>query len=442
MLTRIRVKNFQSLVNLDVDLMKTKLKPKKLVVIYGENGVGKTNFSKIFHMINQTTRTMMVNEIVKRFLNDEKNDNDKIGIDSFISTHLQDTKNIIKKYKTIDSKDNMSVELGFIVKNQRGSYFIEYDNEEIVSESLDFVINKNQVNFFKLNKANDKIRINDKIFLTKEYIDLFKSELEKYWGKHSFVSILNSEMENKTKKYILNNISKDLLKATKYLESLCIKVKSNNSYFGNLKSDNEVLHKVLSGEIPINKEDYLDKTENMLNTFFTRLYSDIKQVFYEKKQIDNKIKYKLYAKKLIYGKIINLDFSLESSGTQNLLELIPYLLLAVKGEVVIIDEFDDGIHDVLIYNLLKNLKEYIKGQLIITTHNTILLESLLKKEDIYIFSVNRNAEKELVCLTEFGERDHKNFNLRKRYLSGIYTGTPFVSDIDFKEISNYLDGEK
>src|SRR5690606_16191036 len=149
-----------------------------------------------------------------------------------------------------------------------------------------------------------------------------------------------------------------------------ISVSENYMDFGSYKQ----LYKIdnlLTGEISKSDESALNKLENVLNTIFTSLYSDIKNVFYEKKYLNDKISYRLCLKKLIYGNLINIDFKIESTGTINILRIIPYILLAAQGEVVIIDEFDTGIHDVLVEKLIVNIKDYLKGQLIITTHNTI-----------------------------------------------------------------------
>ena len=89
-------------------------------------------------------------------------------------------------------------------------------------------------------------------------------------------------------------------------------------------------------------------------------------------------------------------------------------------------------------NVLDNIIDYIKGQLIITTHNTLLIESRIPDKDIYVFNVNRNAEKELVPITDFNGRIHKNINKRKRYLLGMYGGIPYMSDIDFDELIENL----
>ena len=122
----------------------------------------------------------------------------------------------------------------------------------------------------------------------------------------------------------------------------------------------------------------------------------------------------------------------------NLLELIPFFISACEGQTVVIDELDKGIHDLLVDKILDNIIDYIKGQLIITTHNTLLIESRIPDKDIYVFNVNRNAEKELVPITDFNGRIHKNINKRKRYLLGMYGGIPYMSDIDFDELIENL----
>ena len=41
MFTYIKLKNYKSLIELEVDLTKKENTPKKLISIYGENGIGK-----------------------------------------------------------------------------------------------------------------------------------------------------------------------------------------------------------------------------------------------------------------------------------------------------------------------------------------------------------------------------------------------------------------
>ena len=76
------------------------------------------------------------------------------------------------------------------------------------------------------------------------------------------------------------------------------------------------------------------------------MYGDIKKVFYKRTTQENTIHYQLMQTKLIAGKKRNIEFSMESTGTQSLLQLLPFMLVVIKGSTAIIDEFDTG---VLIY---------------------------------------------------------------------------------------------
>ena len=209
---------------------------------------------------------------------------------------------------------------------------------------------------------------------------------------------------------------------------------SSNTEKGKISVDKKFIPKMYNGSIKINEEEKLNHTEKILNNFFTSIYSDIKQVYYKKERKDNKLDYTLFIKKQIYGKIIDIDFKLESTGTQKLLDLFQLIISSMKkNNVVAIDELDSGIHDILTASILESLFSDIKGQFILTTHNTTILESDIKKECIYIFNIDSEGKKILVPITEY-DKEHPNINFRKRYLKGIYYGIPIVSDIDFKDI--------
>lgn len=445
MIRYIKLNNYKSLVDFKVDFMKTKDTPKKLVLIYGENGIGKSNLANSFYTLNETMRTMSANEFAKNLLDQfSKNDNfnkdsSKVVINfanSIIKANYKDTKMIIDEYKTIDSTDNMILEYGFTMNGQDGVYRIELDNEKIVSERLDFTLNKNMTNYFNIN--TDNMKINTNIFKDKKYYNEFIELLNKYWSKHSFMSILSYEIDDKKIEYMKNAINENLYNVLLYLNGISTKINGkNNSEFGAIRLNNNILENLDNGKILIKDEDKLNKTEYLLNEIFTSLYSDIKRVYYKKNYEDNYLKYHLYFRKMIYGKIKDINFSLESNGTQNILTIIPYLIAACEGQTVIIDELDTGIHDLLIKGLLECVVPYIKGQLIITTHNTILINSM-PIGSVYIFRANKNAEKTLISLDDFQERIQKNNNPQKKYLSGLFGGVPIISDIDFEELIDNL----
>ena len=411
-----------------------------MVLIYGENGIGKSNFANSFYTLNETMRTMssieMFKSILEKIENSESSEHKKY-IEKNIKNNFKDIKMIIDEYKTIGSTDNMIMEYGFVYNKKNGVYRIEMNNEEIVSEKLEYVINKNQTYFFDINKNN--IKINSNIFLDKNYYNDFLELIDKYWGKHSFISILTYEIEDKKREYMNKKISQNLFSIFLYLKTMCTKIKGgNHREFGFIGTQLRLMKDLSEGQILMKDENELNKNEYLLNEIFTNLYSDIKNVYYKRTINDNYIKYNLFIKKMIYGKIIDVDFSLESTGTQNILSLVHYLISACEGQTVIIDELDTGIHDLLVKRLLECIQQYIKGQIIITTHNTMLISSTIPSESIYVFNANSKAEKELIAITDFEGRIHKNNSPQKRYLSGMYGGVPMFTDIDFEELIENL----
>lgn len=79
-----------------------------------------------------------------------------------------------------------------------------------------------------------------------------------------------------------------------------------------------------SGVIASHRANMLISTETALDVFFTRLYSDIKRVYYKTENMGDKVKYTLYAKKIINDQEVEIPFEQESSGTNKLLDLFPF----------------------------------------------------------------------------------------------------------------------
>ena len=438
MFTYVKLKNYKSLVDFEVDLTSSKNNPKKMIIIYGENGAGKTNFINSFFTLFDTLNTKIYKTALDKFILEKiKNKEDEKELEFLFNKMVKENfkilNDIIEDSKTIGSKDNMVLEFGFKLNGKNGVYYIETDNESIVKEKLEYVLDKNKTKYFEL--SNKDNYINSSLFKSDKYLNEIKDLVDKFWGKHSFLSIILFEKKDKTKQYISKNINKNIFHVIDYFLSMSIYIKnSSNMEKGKISEDKNIISIMDNGYIKISEKEKLDHTEKILNNFFTSIYSDIKEVYYKKEIKDNKLHYNLFIKKQIYGKIIDIDFRLESTGTQKLLRLFPLILSSMKkNKVVAIDELDSGIHDILTASILESLFDDIKGQFILTTHNTTILESDIKKECIYIFNIDSEGKKILVPITDY-ENEHPNINFRKRYLKGIYYGIPIVSDIDFKDI--------
>ena len=60
---------------------------------------------------------------------------------------------------------------------------------------------------FEIYVENGKIypTFSNKLFINKKVEDEIREEINKYWGKHTFLSILNKERNEKNEQYIRDN---------------------------------------------------------------------------------------------------------------------------------------------------------------------------------------------------------------------------------------------
>lgn len=438
MLRYVKLKNYRSLVDFNVDLTNGRGTPKKLVLVYGENGIGKSNFAYAFYTLSEILRTKSVKDIVEHLLEENEDDKKNLSFKKFIRENFKDIENIISDSKTIGSSENMVLEFGIRLKNKNGVYRLETDDKKIVSERFEYIIDRDKKIYYEI--TEDKVILDKSIVKKEEYLLELKTLIDQYWGKHSLLSLLVAEIEDKKEGYVQQRLSKYVYDVIAYFMTLSIRLKDGYKVEkGKMGISHPILMHLDNGVISLKNKEKLDKAEIFLNEFFTCMYSDIKQVYYQKELRDDKIKYRLIFKKKIYNKFIDVDFEKESTGTQYLVEMMPFFMASVEGRTAIVDEMDTGIHDLLINVVLENLYESIEGQMIITTHNTMLLESDLPKDSMYVFNVDVYSNKELLPINSFEERIHPNLNIRKRYLKGMYGGIPVPMDIDFDELLEIIE---
>ena len=71
MFTYLKIKNYKSFDDLTIDFTDKNGKPKKLVVIYGENATGKTNIASTFYFLSEILHTMDVRDLFQSILSKE-----------------------------------------------------------------------------------------------------------------------------------------------------------------------------------------------------------------------------------------------------------------------------------------------------------------------------------------------------------------------------------
>lgn len=445
MFTSVRFKNFRSFGDVSLNL-KNNTTFKHFALIYGENGMGKSNLALGFSALNELTNTMNVRDILEQFLSSKdfeeaiENPTVKDSAMKFFQRqiNMNDMKNLIEKYRTINTTKPVSLEYEFSINNKKGKYLISLGNEEVIHERLEFTLRKNKGIYFDL--TPNKKKLNTNIFNDNNIVTDINKLISKFWGKHTLLSILLHEKEDKSQKYIDDGISENFKAVIKELTNVYYLTKLNNRQTGFI--NNSLLINLARGKISLKQESKLNLSEKILSKIFHAINSDNRRLYYKKEIKDNKIDYTLYITKFIAGKEREFPFYLESRGNHQILNILPFLFSALLGNIAIVDEIDTGIHDLLFKKIIEEIKPLLKGQLIITSHNTTLLEINSIRDNVYFITEDETANKFIKCTTDYKERTYQQNNMRNKYLNNAYGGIPKITNINFAELINMIKANK
>ncbi len=117
-------------------------------------------------------------------------------------------------------------------------------------------------------------------------------------------------------------------------------------------------------------------------------------------------------------------FEMESTGTQNLLNLLPaFFHCTHKGGLLILDEFSSGFHNDLEKLLIRYFMKYsTNAQMLFVTHSTNLLSSsILRPDQLYTVEFGEDGSR----IKRFSdEKPREAQNMEKMYLGGVFGGLP------------------
>ena len=443
MITNIRLQNYKSFTNINFNLMKNKNEVRNLALIYGENGAGKSNLISAINNLRSLFDTILSVQELERFnlqFSDLKDDFRSQMILENLKRGYRTTETIIEDCKTIESEEPMVIEIEFNFNKKKGSYLIETNDKFIIREKLEYTINKNKGVYFDID--DKKHYINNSIILSEKYKAELESLVDQYWGKHTFMSIIKNERKQKNQEFLEKVFLGNFWDIFENLHSINCDLKEGN--FGERKCltrNRNILIDFERGLINKKNKNRIEKTEVFVNEIFTKLYSDIKKAYYIIEEREENLSYQLFIDKMIGGKIRRIPIEKESTGTLKILELIPTLLTAIDGGIVFIDEFDSGIHDLMITHILKNVFEYLDGQLIVTTHNSKLMEDEDLTEYLYFIDIDEKGDKQIKSILDYDMRTRNSNNPRTKYFNGVYGAVPFCSEIDFDYMNEKIKGE-
>lgn len=198
----------------------------------------------------------------------------------------------------------------------------------------------------------------------------------------------------------------------------------------------------LGGEkIPLGNIDMPEEWEAMLQ-------KELKEgmTFYVKEDQDNgdhiiitREDNRLIARKLVTfhampgGMEIKFDAQEESEGAQRVMDLLPAFLSLMSPNsrtVCVIDEIDRSLHTLLIRQLIEQYltgcSGHARSQLLMTTHNTHLMDQkLLRRDEIWVTERDGFGTSSLVSFSEYKDIRYDK-DIRKSYLQGRLGGVPRI----------------
>ena len=439
MFTSIHLRNYKTFIDNRIDLSARVNKAKPMILLYGENGAGKSNFASIFFCFTELIRTMDVRDMFQDLMENYKEAANNEHLLQLLKNRFRDIETIISESRTIGTSENMVLDFSFVINEKKGRYLIEMNSTEIVHERLEYTLDKNKGVYYDLHPGITKL--NEKVFLNKAVQSDLLSTIEKFWGKHSLLAIIYHEFGDKSNSFLRNAFSENFMNCLDDFFLVSCRVKKPNSpEFANYGLRYHILSSLYSGQIDPKDISDLKKSEKLLQAFLPVINPEIKKVKYHTETKNDFISYRLYTEQLIADELKDIPFSLESTGTHYLVDLLPFFLNAAQGFTVIVDELDTGIHDLLVKYLLEDICKEIKGQIIITTHNTLVMSSeVIPSSAFYMIEKDSKGTRSVKCLTDSEGRIHPFHNKQHQYINGNYNAIPSEFHLSLKDLASILE---
>lgn len=178
----------------------------------------------------------------------------------------------------------------------------------------------------------------------------------------------------------------------------------------------------------------MELPENVMKRFLEKhdlsLPDDKSDVRIEGKKVDVRTSHKVYDTNHQVVDSVALSFlNYQSTGTKKFFELLgPLLMTLTQGGTLIIDELDSRLHPLLVREIVSHFHSLDRNpnhaQLICNTHDVLLLDEEIRRDQIWFMQKNKLGSSELYSLSEF-QGVRKDDPILKKYLLGIYGAVPF-----------------
>lgn len=385
-----------------------------VAALYGGNASGKSNFFKALRFMKKMVVKGTKPEgliVVEPFLLDpnsiEKPSYFKIEI--LIDKSIFEYSFSLTKKKIIDEKLVMINSISEKILYTRKNDEIEFHNSLKKDERLKFVFEGTRENqLFLTNSISQKVNNFMPVY------KWFKENLELISPDSMFVPFYKLLNERYSLHSDLNNILSQLDTGVVHL------------------GDKEISLDSLNFPNPV-KTFLMENVEEGTTVTSLSDPSTNERLIFKRKNDELTVK-KMVAYHLnMNGEEILFEMKQESDGTLRLIDLLPSFIEMSSTDskkVFIIDEVDRSIHTLLIRKLLElylnNCSLNSRTQLIVTTHDALLMDQkLFRRDEIWVMEKNDEGSTEFTPFSEFKDiRNDKD--IRKSYLQGRMGGIPKI----------------
>lgn len=459
MFTKIEVDNFLSYKHLTWNLKGKGKKGKALSIVFGANGVGKSDICYSVLILKELLGTLRIGKIATEFLQNPKifeaQEDSKKTLLEVIGLINSGSERIYNNAHIAGSDEPIHLKYEFVIKGREGIYEIEISQNGIENERLDFQLESNRTMCFSL-QAGQK-RINEKLFKKNEVYKNVVTQVDQLWGKHSFFAILLNEFDTKSHEFMDDSLNKEFDSLLVVLSNISgtTDPDKKDRYYAYRMTENVSEFSVISGFITEKELFRLNELELCLTELLHGADIHYKRVFFKTNvSSPERIDYELMVTKTIGDEDRTFSFGLESTGIKKLVSIFLRLPRVLRGETIVLDEIDSGIHLSFIVSLLSQFNEKIKnsnaeGQLIVTTHALGLLNPTIKSgkkispDCFYFLLQNERGDKKIMSIKDFKYRTFEKSNILDLYLRGDkyideeYISLPSLGEIDFDSLVNH-----
>lgn len=434
MFKTIRLRNFRVFSDLKFDLTGPKGAPLTCAVIYGRNASGKTALvrSVEFLKVSTVSYAAMVNA-------NTISGSDMTGrvwaYNGGISVPCHDLSILVRGNIMKGCDGPMELSYLFQVDGKDAEYCMIFSEKDgkLMSETLKYTSSKGRtITYFTADDANGtpRIRLNTDPFPDSDLTRWLKDQAQQWWGRHTLLSMIMYGALIRNRPF-MERLSPRLMTLVDSMNGLNSAMSGLGGEAGAAIETNPFHGFVDSGDRRV-----LEAYGDALGRFMTRVDPDLDGVAYETGEENGRLEYSLCFDRFVSGKIRRIGYADESKGVRELVRLFPSLLGCCCGRTAFVDELDNGIHDKLALDMLTQVLPEVTGQLVMTTHNTSLLESL-DPRNVFIIRSDADGNRSISAVNGIA-RTCRNNNNRDRYMRGDLGGVPHLAFIDMENVIQHL----